>query len=199
MKKITLTAIITIILISTSTLTVASTEKQNIKASEDETYHLAVTYGPAWMKLFTKIELIDGDEEQINRIEGLLKRQMFKDETEKYVNVEQLTFKVTFRLSTTRFSRFLYRTMFTKINLSEFEAFQDIEDLQGLQDFINNSIDTLKNNTSFKYSRKHSITYENFTGTFVIIPSRLLRVFPQKFFIPTKFMFIGVCENIAEN
>jgi hypothetical protein len=197
MKKTILTIAIGLILILTCTINTISTDIT--KQTEDETYYLAATYGPAWAKLFTKIEIINGDAEQISQIESLLTKHNVGEDENLYVSVEKLTFKVTYKLPTTIFSRFLYYSINTKISFSEFSDFQNISSFQDFKEFVNNSIETLKNSTNMTKSRRHSVTYENFTGFFYLVKPRMFRILPPKLFIPAKFAFVGVCENMIIN
>lgn len=196
MNKTILTIFTVIILVSTCTISAISTVIT--KQTEDEKYYLAATYGPAWIRLFTKIEIIDGDGEQVDQIEALLRRHKTQPDEKLYIPVEKLTFKVTYRLPTTIFSRFRYRSINTEINFSEFQDFKEIRSFQDLKDFVNNSFETLKNNTNLM-RRRHSITYENFTGFFYLVKPKMFRILPPKLFIPAKFVFVGVCENTIVN
>lgn len=197
MKKAIFAIFTCLILILTCTISTISTS--TTKQTEDETYYLAATYGPAWAKLFTKIEIINGDSEQINQIEALLTKHSLGEDEDPYVSVEKLTFKVTYKLPTTIFSRFLYYSINTKISFSEFLDFQNISSFQDFKEFVNNSIETLKNSTDMTKSRRHSFTYENFTGFFYLVKPRMFRILPPKLFIPAKFAFVGVCENLIQN
>ena len=193
MKKIALAVIIGLILISTSTFTASSTE---VKAQDDDdVFYMAATYGPAWLRIFTDIEITDGDQEQIDKIDELLTRQKFQMSAQRAVAVEQMTFTVTYKLPTRLFSRFHHRTLYTEIDLAQFEKFQDVENFQDFKDLINNTLKGFMENTSYNLCRRQSITYENFTGSFVLFNTKTIRGF--RMFRPTKFCFVGVCENLV--
>ena len=195
MKKTIITICIAILFILTSTITVSSIEENSEEVSKDQVYHIVISNGPAWSKIFTKIEFIDGDQEQINQVKALLARHKM-GKNEEYVNVDHLTIKVTYRFFKMPFSRYNHKTIFTKINYSEFQDFQDIRNLDDLKVFIKNSTETIRKNTNYKLVRKHTITYENFTGAFVLYPSKIARFLPPKLFVPARFMLIGACENL---
>jgi hypothetical protein len=198
MKKTILAIFMGLILVSMCSFTAVSAQEFE-KTDDDEVYYSVYSYGPAWLKLFTEIELIDGDEEQIDAVNNLLKRQTFDVDSEKFVSVEGLTFKVAYKLPVTRFSRFRYKTVTTEIDINEYNDFDGIQSWQDFLDYINMSKMKLRNATSKNVSRRHDYTYENFTGTFLIRQPRYFRWLPPKFFIPAKFAFIGVCENIVKN
>jgi len=170
-KKTSAILFITLLLLSNCIMiSSADTIRDKIVQSSDEAipFQLVYSSGPAWMQLFTKIEVIDGD----------------------VVEVEEFTFKITYRLPVTIFSRFSY----CSINTTNF-------DLEGFKDpeYIKELLQNLKNSTSFTRNKRHSLTFENFTGAFLLRPSRIFRLLPPKFFIPTKLIVAGVCERIVEN
>jgi len=197
MKKTIITILITLILILTCTISTISIYIN--PQTENKTYYFAATYGPAWLKIFTKIEIINGKGEQINQINTLLTRHRLQRDEKIYVFVKNLTFNVTYNLPTTRFSRFLHRTIYTEINFSEYQDLIFSQSHQDLKDFINDSFQTLRNNINIIKIRRHSLTFKNFTGFFYLIKPKLYRTIPPKLFIPTKFAFVGVCEDLIIN
>jgi hypothetical protein len=198
MKKTILAIFMIFILVSICSFTAVSAQEFQ-KTDDDEVFYSAHSYGPAWFKLFTEVELIDGDEDQIDAVDNLLKRQTFETLSEMFVPVEGLTFKVAYKLPVTRFSRFKYKTVTTEIDINEYNNFDGIENLQDFLDYINMSRSKLNNATSTNVSRRHTYTYENFTGAFLIRRPRLFRLWTPKFLIPSKLEFVGVCENIVKN
>ncbi len=197
MKKTFITILLTLILLLTCTICTISIDT-NIQ-TEDKTYYFAATSGPAWLKIFTKIEMIYGKQEQINQINTLLTKHRLQQDEKINVFVKNLTFNVTYKLPTTLYSRFLHRTIYTEINLSEFQDLIYSQSNQNLKDYINTSLQKLRDNINIIKIRRHSITFKNFTGVFYLIKPKFYRAFPPKLFIPAKFVFIGVCEELIIN
>jgi hypothetical protein len=200
MKKILITTFMVLILVSTGIVSAISANTTQTKPEENDVeFHLVCTYGPAWLRIFTKIEFLEGDEEEIDQIKDLLRRQILKPLEEKTLEVKDLTFKVTYRLPVTRYSRFMYRTLYSKIDLSQYLDFQDIQSREDFLEYINKSIEAFKNDSTHIISRRHSFTCYNFTGIFSIFEPKTVRKIPPKLFIPAKFLFFGVCENLIEH
>ena len=197
MKKILITILITLILMLTCTINVISIDIN--PQTKDKTYYLVATYGPAWLKIFTKIEIINGKEEQINQINTLLTKHRIQQDEKIYVFIRNLTFNVTYKLPTTLFSRYLHRTIYTEINLSEYQDLIYNQSHQEAKNYINTSFQTFKNNINIIKIRRHILTFKNFTGLFYIIKPKLFRTLPLKIFIPAKFAFLGVCEDLIIN
>lgn len=196
-KKGTITLFIGILIIINcivSTSIVAQQAKNpEIKSTEnDNTYHLVVTTGPAWIKLFTKIEFIDGNPLKISELNRYFTRKILS-KTVKPVYATELTFKITYRLPVTLFSRFSYVTF----NTTDVDIHR-LTDPEYL-DYLLNVIKDLKNYTSFTRNKRHIVTFENFTGAFYLENAKIFRKLPPKFFVPVKFIAVGICDNIIKN
>lgn len=179
-------------IVSTSSIAFGAQDEKVTSTDDDNSYHLVMTKGPAWLKIFTKIDIIDGDAEQVSELTQYLKRKKLPDKVQPFF-VEELTFKVTYRLPVTIFSRFSYYTANT--------TDVDIDRLDE-PDYIKYLIQVIKNLDNYsqlKRNRRHTVTFENFTGAFLLQKGKLIRFLPPKFFIPAKFIAVGICEKIIKN
>ena len=193
-QKITLLLgfLILINCIVTTTIGAQQTKSPEIKSTEnDNTYHLVVTTGPAWIKLFTKIEFIDGNPLKISELNRYFTRKILS-KVVKPVYVKDLTFKIIYRLPVTLFSRFSYLTLNTTD--VDIQRLTDPEYLNYLLEMIKD----LTNYTSFTRNKRHIVTFENFTGAFYLQNAKLFRKLPPKFFLPVKFIAVGICDDIIK-
>ena len=146
-----------------------------------------LTNGPA-SKMYSKVELLEGSENQINKINLVLNRKILRPLIflrQIPIFVKNLSFTVEYKRDVKNRSRFTYFTTNTTVKWNEttgeFEGF-------GIKNF------------SFKFNKIHKVKIENMTGLFIF--QRLL-LFDRnqpifwKFFHPAKFIFIGFCDNIT--
>ena len=146
-----------------------------------------LTNGPA-SKMYSKVELLEGSENQINKINRVLNRKILRPLIflrQIPIFVENLSFTVEYKRDVKNRSRFTYFTTNTTVKWNEttgeFEGF-------GIKNF------------SFKFNKIHKVKIENMTGLFifqrVLLFDRNQPIF-WKFFHPAKFIFIGFCDNIT--
>jgi hypothetical protein len=146
-----------------------------------------LTNGPA-SKMYSKVELLEGSENQINKINRVLNRKILRPLIflrQIPIFVKNLSFTVEYKIDVKNRSRFTYFTTNTtvkwNVTTGEFEGF-------GIKNF------------SFKFNKIHKVKIENMTGLFifqrVLLFDRNQPIF-WKFFHPAKFIFIGFCDNIT--
>jgi hypothetical protein len=146
-----------------------------------------LTNGPA-SKIFSKVDLLGGSENQINKINRVLNRKILRPLIflrQIPIFVENLSFTVEFKRDVRNMSRFTYFTTNTSVKWNEttgeFEGF----DLKNFSHILN---------------KAHKVKIENMTGLFIfqriILFDRNQPIF-WKFFHPAKFIFIGFCEKIT--
>jgi hypothetical protein len=196
MKKTIIAISVCLILIVTGSLNAISRDVE-----EDTDVYAALTFGTAWLNLFAEVEITDGDPDQINEVEQLLDRKSSNQSGELfvYLPVEEMTFTVNYKLRTRLFSRFCYRSIDMRIDIDELYNIENISNIDEFWEYIRDSFEMLKSNISYKFSKRHSYTYENFSGIFVLIYPRIARILPPKLFIPAKFAFVGICDEIVVN
>ncbi|UCB58819.1 MAG: hypothetical protein JSV67_00545 [Thermoplasmatales archaeon] len=165
-------------------------EKTKVNTTEsDNTYHLVVTSGPAWMRIFMKIEFIDGNPLKITELNRYFTRSVLSEKIQP-VFATGLTFKITYRLPVAIFSRFSFFTFnTTEVNIDK------ISDPDYIQ-YLVKVIKDINNYSSFTRNRRHIVTFKNFTGVFQLQQGKLFRWVPPKFFIPAKFVTVGFCDKI---
>jgi len=135
--------------------------------------YLFVSMGPA--RLRSKFTFINGSQDEIQKIENLLKFSIFKPAI-KTVWVTNLTFSLAYSSNIFRLrSRFWYNTNVTEYNES-------------------GSI----TNTSNFYNSPHSIKVYNFTGYFHLIKPKFFRLLSlgPKFFRPARYTMAGYAEDV---
>ena len=159
-------------------------------SSENKSYHLFYSYGPAWMNLFTKISFTEGDQEEIDELNSMFKRHRLPKKILP-VYVEELDFEIKYNLPVPIFSRFTYYTMNTTD--VEIDRLLELDYLEYLFEVAKN----IQNYSVFKRNKRHTVKVENFTGFFQLVKPRFFRILTPKFFIPAKFIAVGVCENIT--
>ena len=146
-----------------------------------------VTDGPA-TKLYSKVELLEGSENQMSRINRYLNRKLLRPLIflrQVPIFVENLSFTVEYNRDLRTRSRFQYFSLNASVNWNKttgkFEGF----DLKS---------------TSHIFNKAHKVYVENLTGLFLFQRSRLYNenqpIF-WKFFWPARITLIGFCENIT--
>lgn len=146
-----------------------------------------LTNGPA-SKIYSKVELLKGLENQMNKINRVLNRKILRPLIflrQIPIFVENLSFTIEFKRDIKDRSRFTYFTTNTSVKWNEttgeFEGF----DIKNFSHILN---------------KAHKIKIENMTGLFIfqrfILFDKNQPIF-WKFFHPAKFIFIGFCEKIT--
>lgn len=146
-----------------------------------------ITDGPA-SKLYSKVELLEGSENQINRINRYLNRKLLRPLIflrQIPIFVENLSFTLEFKRDVRTRSRYQYFCWNASVKWNkttgEFEGFN------------------LKS-SSHIFNKAHKVNVENLTGFFLFQRSRLYNgnqpIF-WKFFWPARITFIGFCKNIT--
>jgi hypothetical protein len=146
-----------------------------------------ITNGPA-SKIYSKVDLLGGSENQINKINRILNRKLLRPLIflrQIPVFVENLSFTVEFKRDVKDRSRYIYwsgnATIKWNETTGEFEGF-DIK------------------NFSYIFNKIHKVKIENMTGLFIF---QRLRLYDRnqplflKLFQPAKFLFIGFCEKVT--
>ena len=146
-----------------------------------------VTEGPA-SKIYSKVELLEGSENQMNKINRYLNRKLLRPLIflrQIPIFVENLSFTLEFKRDVRNRSRFSYITLNASVKWNkttgEFEGF-DIK------------------NTSHIFNKAHKVNVDNLTGFFIFQRLRLYdgnQPIFWKFFQPARLIFIGFCENIT--
>jgi len=158
-------------------------EKNDIEIGEQ----IAYITGPV-LKLFSKVELLDGNETQMQEIRNLLDR---KSSIKKRflsvvpVFVENLSFTVEFKIPQKNNSRFSYRSVDVGGLVINFSA--------GIGNIINLSYYNLTENIP------HKIEVKNLTGVFIFEKLELIqRIFSigRLFFEPARFRFAGYVGEV---
>ena len=144
--------------------------------------YFITTYGPI-SKFITKIEILDGPENQTAKIEKLINRRFmpFSRILPLYpILVTGLNFTVEYKINVRNSSRFGYVTMNATVVYNE-----------GEEPNISNE--------SYIYNTVHKIKVENFTGVFTFMRARIFKglVGTHQFLNPARFLFIGFCENLT--
>jgi len=142
------------------------------------------TGGPV-LKLYSKVNLISGSENQIKLIERNLNRRLLRFSAilpAILIYASNLTFSVEYKIDIPRnISRFTYWTANASVIYNE----------SGTQNL---------SNISFIRNDPHKVTVENFTGFFFFTRARLFSLRAPlftKFFQPAKFAFAGFCDEIT--
>ena len=172
-----------------------STSKQNellqqaIEVTEDENLTLGekfiITMGPV-SKLFSDVELLDGDASQIKIIERNLDRKLFRFSRFLpfiFVPVFGLNFTVHYKKALENGSKFSYITVNSSV----------------VYDNETGEVVNVTNST-YVYNAIHKVKIENFTGIFIFQRARLYdRSMPlgKRFFMPARFIFFGFCDNVT--
>ena len=181
MKKKLVFSILCIFLLAGSTTSVIGMkiEKSNVADvltktidyldidDENETIPICMIYGPT-TSLYTEIELIDGSESDISRLNRLFNKIIPRFIIPLAILfIENLTFKVSFkREPLADNSRFSYITFWG--------------------DYVNGTFE----NESYIVNTIHTVTVTNFTGIFLRYRAKPLRL------TPSYFVFIGEYEKI---
>ena len=155
-------------------------EEYNLNLDDQDKFqYLFSTKGPK-NRLITKVELIDGNPAQINRLNRYLNKLLFRPKLP-IMLVNNLTFKVTYKVAVKNISKLSYASWFAPLT-----AMSSI--IEGLHapDLSN---DTLIDNAP------HTIIVENFTGLFKFSRAKLYRPL-FKFLLPARFSFFGACKQI---
>jgi hypothetical protein len=143
------------------------------------------TMGPV-SKLFTKVELLYGNEYQIDKIDKNINRKfprisMFLPYI--FVTVDDLDFNYEYLIDVKNGSRFSYGTTWGEA-------------------VYNNSNLINITNESLTINRIHKIQVINFTGIFLFMRMRVRKIpfLPNtnNWLIPARFAFIGCCEDIQK-
>ena len=149
-----------------------------------------LTCGPI-SKVYSKIEIINGSENEVALINKFLKRSIFRPIIP-MVYVNNLTFSVEYLREPAEpefnHSKFSYITL--HMNYSNFinHTYNDTENYP----YINESI-----NESLIINKPHKIIVENFTGVFLFKRTRFIRFLPKlHFFEPAYFVFGGYCKEL---
>lgn len=144
-----------------------------------------ITEGPV-LKLYSKVDLINGSESQIKVIERNINRRLLRASIIlPYVGifVSNLTFSVEYKQDIVKKkSRFTYFTANASIIYDENGTYQNLT------------------NESFIRNDPHKVTVENFTGFFIFMKARLFALSAplfMKFFQPARFVFAGFCDKIT--
>ena len=146
-----------------------------------------VTDGPA-SKLYSKVELLEGSENQISRINRYLNKKLLRPLIflrQIPIFVKNLSFTLEYKLDLRTRSRFQYFCWNASVNWNkttgEFEGF-------GIK------------SSSHIFNKAHKVNVENLTGLFIFQRFRLYNenqpIF-WKFFWPARLTFIGFCDNIT--
>ena len=143
-----------------------------------------ITNGPV-SKTYSKVELLEGKENQINKINRYLNRKFLRPLIflrQVPVFVENLSFTVEFKSDVKIRSRFEYFTGNASVNWNETTG-----EFEGIRNF------------SYIFNKAHKVRVDNMIGFFVFQRIRLFDRHPplfRKFFQPAKFIFIGFCDKI---
>jgi hypothetical protein len=140
---------------------------------ENKTYYTFITFGPA--RFVSKIDFIGGNTLQILRMKSLLKRIIFRPKTSLAFPIK-LTFKITYTTEQDDDSRFSYGTAFLPFNQSGPAG-----------------------NMTTIFNEPHSYTVKNFTGIVQFTRAKIINFRPLKLFLPAKFIFYGVCDELVEH
>ena len=155
-------------------------------ADENETLwdYAVTTIGPI-SKIISQVELLDGPESQMMKIRSILDRTLLRIFPALPVAVFGLNFTVYYKrdigLIGTRFS---YETLYAETVYDENGTFFNLT------------------NVTFLINKIHKIKVVNFTGVFIFYRARvwkgLFRRDTHLFFIPARFGFVGLCDNVTE-
>ena len=137
---------------------------------ENFSTYVVMTAGPA--RFITDMEIIEGNEYQIDRIHDLKRISLFKSDF-RTVIVTNMTFEITYIRDVPRFSRFSYATVFDNV-----------------------SVDKNFSSPAIFYNIPHTVRVTNFTGIFHFLRPTLSRPFMFKLFIPAQFIFIGGADEV---
>lgn len=146
---------------------------------------LVISTGPV-SKVYSEVELLDGDADQMKIIQRNLDKKLFRFSRFLpfiFVPVFNLSFTVEYKLDLENGSKFSYLTLNTTL-------------------MADNQTGEIVNSTdhTYCYNTIHKVHVENMTGLFFFNRARLYdKNMPagQRFFIPAKFIFVGICENIT--
>lgn len=154
-------------------------------ADENVTFsnYIFITIGPLG-KTISQVELLDGPDSQVTRIRSILNRVLLRIFPALPVMVNGLNFTVYYKKDIGLGSRYSYASVYA----------EPVFDENGT--FINLTNETILDN------KIHKIKVENFTGLFLFYRTRfwkgLLRSDTHLFFIPARFAFAGMCDNVTE-
>jgi len=157
------------------------TEDENITFGEK----FIITYGPI-SKLYSDVELLDGDPTQMQVIQRNLDKKLFRFSRFFpfiFVPVFGLNFTVYYKKDLENGSRFSYITVNTSVVYNNENG-----------EVVNVTNHTIVRNTI------HRVNIENFNGLFIFQRAKLYdRSMPlgKRFFIPAKFIFTGFCDNVT--
>jgi hypothetical protein len=191
MNKKLIVTLISICFLTMGCIPIVATSLQNkiIKESEEtiskldtidlnESFFIFQAYGP--LRRITEIELLDGPEDKIQKINKMMSRRLFYPLIPA-IFVRNLTFKISFDEAVSNRSRNWYATAYHFI--------ENLSDEYNPDDIIMNM------------GQPHSLTVTNFSGVFTFIRPKLFRYFclGPKFFRPYRFAIAGYAENVTEN
>jgi hypothetical protein len=155
-------------------------------ADENETLwdYVVITIGPV-AKTISQGELLDGPESQMMKIRSILNRTLLRIFPALPVAVFGLNFTVYYKRDIGLLgSRLSYETLYAETVYDENGTFINLTNVT----FLNNKI--------------HKIKVVNFTGVFIFYRARvwkgLFRRDTHLFFIPARFAFVGVCDNVID-
>lgn len=155
-------------------------------ADENETFwdYAVITIGPV-AKIICQVELLDGPESQMMKIRSILNRTLLRIFPALPVAVFGLNFTVYYKKDIGLLgSRFSYETLYAETVYDE-----------------NGTLINLTNVTILT-NKIHIIKVVNFTGLFIFYRARfwkgLFRRDTHLFFIPARFAFAGVCDNVTD-
>ena len=143
-----------------------------------------LTDGPI-LETYSNVELLNGSESQIEKINQYLNRKMLRPFLFLKVIpvfVENLSFTIDYKKDVRTNSRYSFFSMSATVIWNETSG-----EIGGIKNF------------NFKTNKVHKLNVVNMTGIFIFQRFRLYeRSAPlfRKLFQPAKFMFIGFCENI---
>ena len=144
-----------------------------------------LTNGPV-LKIYSNVELLNGNENQIERINRHLSRKLFRPGIIlRYIPViaENLSFTVEYKKDVRAKSRFSYMTASATVIWNETTG-----EYEGLKDY------------SYVVNQIHKIKVENMTGFFIFQRMKLFDINAplfRKILQSAKFWFFGFCDIIT--
>jgi hypothetical protein len=141
------------------------------KAEDTNISHVCFILGPI-TSIYTEIELIEGSESDINRINWMFKRILPRFILPiAFLFIEDLTFKIRFKIEPLIDNgRFFYMT------------------------FWGDLVNETWVNESYVFNTIHTVTVNNFTGIFTRLRTRPIRLMPSYFFFAGEYEDIAVIE-----
>jgi len=176
MNKKMIISLISIILLTFGTIQVASIENEDENPLTNDDFDLKLsrsifaTYGP--VKTFTKIEITDGMNFQVDKINNLLdgETELLESKTMFVVNMD---FKIKYSRPTIPLIKNQYYTFYKELSIGD-----------------------KSNNSELLICKSHTVEVKGFTGIFKFLPGRIIQFMPPRINNPDRVLFIGFCKNV---